>query len=383
MGGFKCDQCDRGYLGRAPHCSPCGECFDNWDLILNTLQAETKRVIDESKQIKTVGATGAYTKEFDAMEKKLGIIRNLLDNTTVSAQDINTLDQVVVDLRRHLNISIADLKEAEATLENVYSSINLANVSLDGLRKKSESIKATANDLKANATQLQEANIEGALNLTREAWNKVNSLAEVDRETEELNANAERQCRHTEALVNRTSEEFEALQHKNEQALDQYHDELTTLSQRIPDLNEQICDKRGVGGDSCDNLCGGAGCKHCGGLSCEKGALTMSEKALFYVQDTEKRVKEKDEVAEDLIRSLSHAKTNASEAFKKAEKAFQEAEGYLNATQQLSENGKDLITNLTNILNSNLASPSEIKEYIDKVGTLVVEVARILTEISF
>lgn len=31
IGGEKCDTCARGYLGTAPNCSPCGECFENWD----------------------------------------------------------------------------------------------------------------------------------------------------------------------------------------------------------------------------------------------------------------------------------------------------------------------------------------------------------------
>ena len=35
MGGDKCDRCARGYVGtRVPDCQPCGECFDNWDRIL-------------------------------------------------------------------------------------------------------------------------------------------------------------------------------------------------------------------------------------------------------------------------------------------------------------------------------------------------------------
>lgn len=34
IGGFNCDECDRGYLGLAPSCTPCGECFENWDRIL-------------------------------------------------------------------------------------------------------------------------------------------------------------------------------------------------------------------------------------------------------------------------------------------------------------------------------------------------------------
>jgi len=37
ISGEKCDRCDRGTTGDVPHCQPCGECFDNWDLIISEL----------------------------------------------------------------------------------------------------------------------------------------------------------------------------------------------------------------------------------------------------------------------------------------------------------------------------------------------------------
>lgn len=301
IGGYKCDQCDRGYLGQAPYCSPCGECFDNWDLILNSLREETKRVIEEAKQIKTVGATGAYTKEFDAMEKKLAQIKTLLNNATISSQDINQLEQLETDVRKHLNESLTKLQKSELTLENLYSDINLANVALADLRNHGEFIKSIASDLRDNSTQLQEANIEGALNLTRQAWQKANILTSLDIETQELSAQAERQCRRTESFINQSIDEFNALQEQNRDKLEQNQLILQDLTAKIPDLNEQMCDKRG---DPCDNLCGGAGCNQCGGLSCEKGALTRAGKALNYVKDAEKSIKEKEDIADDLIRAV-------------------------------------------------------------------------------
>lgn len=302
IGGYKCDQCDRGFLGQAPYCSPCGECFDNWDLILSQLREDTKRTIEEAKQIKTTGATGAYTKEFDVMEKKLAGIRSLLNNATVSTQDINELDELVLELRQNLNGSLNNFKETDNRLENLYANVNLHNAALNDLRDRGDHIQSLSAELKRNATQLQEANVEGALNLTRQSWQKANLLTALDAETVALSLDAERQCKRTEALLQRSTGEFDAAQEANENALDRYHDQLRNLTQQVPDLNEQICDKRG---DPCDNLCGGAGCNHCGGLSCEKGAVTRAEKALNYVKDTEKNIKQKEDAAEDLIRSVS------------------------------------------------------------------------------
>lgn len=208
MGGYKCNQCDRGYLGQAPYCSPCGECFDNWDLILDNIKDETQRVIAEAKTIKTVGATGAYTKEFDQMSGKLERIQQLLQNTTISAQDIKDLDDKVKDMREDLTKALKRINSTEKDLEDIYSNINLANVALDDLRNRSDVVKAIAGDLKKNATQLQEANIEGALNLTRDAWERVKMLDDTERETMELVDNAERQSKRTETLVKLNVDSF-------------------------------------------------------------------------------------------------------------------------------------------------------------------------------
>lgn len=41
IGGEKCDVCARGYLGTAPNCNPCGECFENWDRTEKDLTGKT------------------------------------------------------------------------------------------------------------------------------------------------------------------------------------------------------------------------------------------------------------------------------------------------------------------------------------------------------
>lgn len=301
IGGYKCNECARGHLGQAPYCSSCGECFDNWDLILNSVREDTKRVIEEAKQIKTTGATGAYTKEFDAMEKQIASIRDVLSNATISSKDINELEKLEEDLRKQLNSSLTELEANEIRLKGLYSNLSVANAALDGLGNRSEEIKNNANKLKEDSTELQEANIEGALNLTRQAWQKANILSQKNAEAQDLSVNAERQCHRTEQLVNTSSDEFNSLQTQNENLLDQYLADLQKLTSKIPDLNEQICDKRG---NPCDSVCGGAGCSNCGGFSCENGALTRAQKALEYVKDAEKKIKSKEDIADDLIRSV-------------------------------------------------------------------------------
>lgn len=307
IGGYKCNECARGFLGNAPYCTTCGECFDNWDLILNGLKEETKRVIDQAKQIKTTGATGAYTKEFDAMQSQLDTIKSLVNNASISSQDIDRIEEMESEIRKLLEESMNEHKNAEETSEHLYNRVNEANIQLDSLRAMNDEIKANANKLKENSTLLQESNVEGALNLARQAWQKANLLSDLNSEAQNISLNAERQCRRTEQLVNRSMDEFNVLQEQNEQALDLYLAEYANLTSKIPDLNEQICDKRG---NPCDSVCGGAGCSSCGGFSCENGALTRAENALKYVQEAEKLIKSKEERADELIRSVIAGEKN-------------------------------------------------------------------------
>lgn len=350
-------------MGEAPYCSPCGECFDNWDDILTNLKSETDEIIEKAKKIKTQGATGAYTKEFEDIEKKIEKIRGILSNTVVSTRDIKKINEKIDKLRKRLEDSEQQLKETDTVLDKLNEEMNLAGAEITNLEEKSEKIKTLANALKENATTLQEANIEGALNLTRDAYSRVQGLSTIYGETTDINSEADRQCKRIESLITRQTE-TEGVLATNEKQIDDLQKSLDELYAEIPDLNEQICDKRG---DPCDSLCGGAGCGKCGGISCEKGALTKAETALNYAKDTEKIIKEKEQQADELIRSVSHAKTEAVEAYKKAKETFDKVEQTFNDTESMLDNGRGFITILTNILSNNTASPAEIKEIAEGI----------------
>lgn len=353
-------------MGEAPYCSPCGECFDNWDDILNSLNGQTDSIIERAKQIKLQGATGAYTKEFEDVEKNIETIRNILNNTTVSTKDIKKINDNIDRLRSRLDDSEKSLKSTDSSLDKLNEEMSLAAVEISNLEDKSDKIKLLANELKENATKLQEANVEGALNLTRDAWSRVQSLSGVYNEATELNSEADRQCKRIENLITRQIENEGNLL-ANDKQIDELQEELNKLSAEIPDLNEQVCDKRG---DPCDSLCGGAGCNKCGGISCEKGALTRAETALNYAKDTEKIIKEKEQQADELIRSVSHSKTEAADASKKAKETFDKVQQTYNSTEALLAEGRDLISNLTNVVSNNTASPNEIKSIAEEILTL-------------
>ncbi|XP_030383466.1 laminin subunit beta-1 [Scaptodrosophila lebanonensis] len=358
IGGYKCNECARGYLGQFPHCAPCGECFNNWDMILSALEEATEATIQRAREIKQVGATGAYTAEFSELDKKLQNIRYLLQNNTVSLQDIDNLDAEASELKKKLAQSHKRLDETEINLNDIYNSLALSAVELEGLQNHSQLVKKLSNDLKNKGIKLQESNIEGALNLTRNAYERVTDLSALKDEARDYAANTDRNCKRVEGLTNKISNETDETA-ANDRTIDEYRSRLTELTLSIPELNNEVCGKPG---DPCDSLCGGAGCGKCGGLSCEHGARTRAAEALKVAKDTEEAITKKKDQADQTIRALTQAKVNASEAYLKAKSGFEEAERYLNKTEGNIKVASALINNLNNFQNNKTALPSESKK---------------------
>ncbi|KAJ9579194.1 hypothetical protein L9F63_024704 [Diploptera punctata] len=176
--------------------------------------------------------------------------------------------------------------------------------------------------------------------------------------TEDDVADSERQYKRTEAIVNRTANQFNKYQDENEEALDLLTNKLKDLDKEIPSLNELVCDKRG---DPCDSLCGGAGCGVCGGLSCEHGAITKAERALGVAKDAEKAIKGKETDAEELLRGISQAKQDSLIARNLAREAYGAALLASNHSDNMTQERADLLEKLEEFYNSVGATPSEIR----------------------
>ncbi len=66
-------------------------------------------------------------------------------------------------------------------------------------------------------------------------------------------------------------------------------------------LRFQVCDGSTSASVPCDDLCGGAGCGKCGGLSCLNGALSKAEEAVKSARAADKMLVEKDREAEQVM----------------------------------------------------------------------------------
>ncbi|XP_037091485.1 laminin subunit beta-1-like isoform X2 [Pollicipes pollicipes] len=359
MGGDKCDQCARGFKGRAPYCDACGECFNNWDRILTELRERTEYLVEEAGKIKQGGASGAYQREFEQMQSWLDSVRQMLGNATVSDDQVDRLQGVIDEVRSNLTESETLLQAIETDVDDTMQRVLLAEIKVPRLRGRADSLRTMALALKENATLLQEANVDGALSLTREAHRRSETAEIRVQETERTLSESERQRRRTENLLSRAGQQFNQSQSTNQQLIDEVNRKLSDFESEIPAINDQVCDGEG---DPCDSLCGGAGCGKCGGLSCDDGAVTKAANALSVAEDAARVLAESEREVDGLLRGVTMAKRAAEEAYNLAQMAFTGAELNHNRTQATKLRVEELLQQIGDFLSNDGASPEAIRE---------------------
>ncbi|XP_035719159.1 laminin subunit beta-1-like isoform X1 [Vespa mandarinia] len=387
IGGEKCDQCDRGYHGEAPQCSPCGECFDNWDLTLDELKNKTNLVIEEASRIQKVGTTGVYSQEFDDMVNSLNQVRDLISNTSIKSQDLDELTDLAEELSKNISNSAKQLEEVDNMLENVSQRVNLGDVALKKLKNRTNSLHQGAMELKENATILQEENVQGALNVTQQMAEQSRQAEKMANATSNILADAERYRKHTENLLIKNSVSFNEAQERNNESLLKLSDKLNTLNEDMPELNLKMC---GDNVTDCSNVCGGAGCGFCGGLSCDIGAITKANQALDVAKQQADKIKNQKDEAEQLLRNMIQIKQDAVAARSNAQDAFNNALEARNRSDKITKSLSDtnkriwsmldeeqptptMVRDLANdILNKNIKlKPDEIKRLASRIKTIV------------
>ncbi|XP_063823470.1 laminin subunit beta-1-like [Ostrinia nubilalis] len=379
IGGYNCDLCARGYLGEAPDCYACGECFDNWDRLINDLRIQTDYAIGNASKIKVVGATGAYTRDFDEMTKKLAEVENMLQSAKMGQTTVKDLLSNISSLQDQLTSVEHKVKDANDNLNDITSKINLGNVTLDGLRNNIQNLKGKTIELGSNATKLQEANLDGALNLTREAKQIAVKASDEAEGVQTIIANTDRQIKNTDRLIELQYTNFNNTQNENDKKLDDIQSQLSDLESHLPKLNEKMC---GQESDSCD-ICGGAGCRKCGGISCDQGAVTKAEQALDFANKTEHRIKEHELTAEDLFRSVSQVKQDAIVVRSRANDLFNRANDFKSSAERITNESLELTSELKEVLSNTSNTPADVRTLAQDILKLSISIeSKEITELS-
>ncbi|XP_034940171.1 laminin subunit beta-1 isoform X2 [Chelonus insularis] len=364
IGGEKCDQCDRSYIGTAPDCRPCGECFDNWDLILSGLKNTTYSVIQEASRIQKVGTTGVYSQQFDAMLESLDQVRNLIDKTTVKTQDLDVLEKLTLELSKNISLSTKTLEEIENQLENVGQRVNLGDVALKKLKNRTNNLHHGAALLKEDAMRLQEANVQGALNVTHLMADQSRQAEKMANETTSVLADAERYRKNTESLLAKNSGTVIEAQERSQSSIAKLNDKLNKLETDIPRLNLDMC---GDNVTECSNICGGAGCGNCGGISCDAGAITKANQALDVATKQAEKIKSHKDATEQLVRKMLNVKQDAVTARSNAQDAFNFALDARNKSDRIVKSLTDINEKIWMVLNDEQPTPTMVRDLAEEV----------------
>ena len=359
LAGHRCDRCARGYFGTAPNCEFCGECFETWDEILSGLRHETLRLIDYARRIKETGSPGAYKDQFADIENKLSEIHRLISGTNVTEDDVREVESLVNELRKTLRLIQTKSEEYDSKIEDIAGRTAQTNIKLANMRDRATHLQREISHIKENGTQLQAANVEGAFNITQDAYRR--SQIADKRVTNALQnmLESERLRRQTERLMDQNLFSKTVSVEDNQAQLQDIESRVNRLENQIPDINNLVCGGRAAVGE-CDGLCGGAGCAICGNIACD-AATSKALSALELGEKTEVRLNSLKTKSEEELRKIEESRRKSEEALKQVQLAYERALMAKNGSENTNKKLQELFNLIEEFLNTESTSSEEIR----------------------
>lgn len=229
-------------------------------------------------------------------------VNSVIDSSSVKSQDLEELNRMANSLDKDIDAYSTIVEDLNSQLENVTERVTLADAGLKKLKNRTDFLHDGAVNLRENANRLQEANVQGALNVTQQMADQSRQAEKMAAETNNVLLDAERYKKNTENLLAKSSANVAENRQKSKDALDRLNSKLDSLKTNIPELNHDMC---GRNVSDCSDVCGGAGCGSCGGLSCDAGAMTKASQALDVAKKQASSIKDHKEQAEQLLRKVS------------------------------------------------------------------------------
>ena len=226
----------------------------------------------------------------------------MIDSSSVKSQDLEELTNSTAILEKEIDTNMAVVNNLDDQVEDLTQRVTLADATLKRLKNRTDALQEGATDLRENANRLQESNVQGALNVTQQMAGQSRRAEKMAAETDGLLLDAERFKKNTENLLVKSSANVAESQQRNTESLERLGLKLDSLKENVPDLNMLMC---GISVDDCSDVCGGAGCGTCGGLSCDMGAMTKASQALDVAKKQADKIKDRKDEAEQLLRSVS------------------------------------------------------------------------------
>jgi laminin beta 1 len=325
IGGDKCDRCARGYTGFFPNCESCGECFEQWDQIISALKNQTQALLDRVRLLLEIGTTGAYGKEFAEIEGKLERIKQILDNQKLDENAIRDLARQIDELSKLLKTLAKELSDLEKEAESTTNRTIAVQDALRDFDKLADRLTILIDGLRENATQFKEWNVDSAYATILDSQNRSREAEKRVRDLKPLMLEQEQKRRMTENMLTSTAARYNSSSLQNEAILANLARQISELENNVPGINKLVCASTSTV-NTCDQLCGGALCNKCGGLSCSEGATTRASNALDLAQQAMELLKQKYNQSKLNLEALLAAKNMSEEALRQAKLVMTDCE---------------------------------------------------------
>ncbi|CAJ0952788.1 unnamed protein product, partial [Mesorhabditis belari] len=366
-GGPLCNECARGYTGQWPYCQPCGECFHQWDGIVQGLKSKVETLINTANNIEDTGVASAYDEKFEKMEAELAETKKKLEEANISQEHLDDLEKKIDRLRGLMTKARDRLDSVESIVVNATQTVDFAEEDLKSMEGDAERLTAKSMDLQEKANKIKEADVQGAYNITKESAQKsLTAQRRVDAAMSKV-AEAETQATATEQLMEKNREDFDEQYAQNEKQLQESEQAVNILEAALPELNKQVC---GAAAAPCDALCGGPGGKCggiCGGKSCMDGAVSKAEQAKSFAIEADSKLNDKQKESEQVLTLVRDVLSVTDAAKREAEETLRIAKDAANRANTTKNELDSMVGEMEDFISSNRSSPEQVRALAEEV----------------
>ncbi|XP_071961218.1 laminin subunit beta-1-like [Antedon mediterranea] len=375
--GPKCDRCAIGTKGNFPYCDPCGECYDNWYLIIQDLKIATDELIAQASNRSSNFTSGAFGKNFTIIEENIQEIRDILDGFKNNPSDrLQEYEDALRQIQQELDSNADELNKISSKLVYVELDLEESNNRIDQLNASALDLGRDIKKLEEDLRNLTRIDIEEALKIIYESRDRGDAAQAKADGTADTLAESAGVRQEVEDKIAELKTQFSNDLDNYRARVDAVGNDIGDLEDRINALNVQVC---GNPGDSCGQ-CGGAGCGTCGGLGCN-GARNIANKAKERAQTAQEKFTEKEKEANAKLQAVEAVEGESEVALEEAQKAYDAA---LTAKQDLGSVGQNLSRLVDDIINAlnvvDEATPEQVK--ITAEDTLAIQISRTPEEIK-
>uniref|UniRef100_A0A0K0EC03 Laminin subunit beta-1 n=2 Tax=Strongyloides stercoralis TaxID=6248 RepID=A0A0K0EC03_STRER len=370
-GNVTCDNCARGYTGTFPYCNSCGECFKNWDKILNDLSNEMENLIEREKNFDEIEFSSIYDKHFTTINNKINDIKKIIKKNNLTEDEISKLNYSEALFKEKIQKIYQRVNGVKNLVENMNKEKDYAEEYKMILEEKLDLLKFDVENIIEKSEVLKIHDITYAYNSIKNSFNKSENVRKTVDENIYLFNDVERNFYYSIELIKNHKNDFEKVYNENNKALYNMKEEIYLLQQKRPIINQMIC-----GGTpsflDCDVICGGPTniCPFCGGEACKNGivtkindALTFSNKTINKANSIEEKlyedlnkVKNVDNIINKVHQDISNSFNTISEYKKKLyqdglkiDDTLKEIDNFLNKDKITYENITNIINEITNL----------------------------------